>query len=920
MSLLQKKNKGKGVLKILPGAIASLKKNLLEPVFGESSNDNGEEKPPLRSELFTEEQLDKYAISLAERHTLFSKTPSESLLKRLDENEKILLEVHENLTQAVKSNNRIVPAAEWLLDNFYLIEEQIYTAKKHLPKGYSKELPRLVKGPSAGLPRIYDIAVEIISHTDGHINLSRLSNFIASYQTINFLDLGELWAMPIMFRLALLENLRRISIQISIDIANQKLAAQWGEEMMDTIEKNPKNLVLVIADMARSKPPMESSFVAELSRRLQEKGNALTLAINWMEQHLSEEGLSVTTMVQTENQKQAADQVSISNSINSLRFLSTTDWREFVEKHSIVEQTLLQDAIYGQMDFNTRDQYRHAVENISKNSQLSEQEVAVMAIEHAKSNHQNIDLKKNHVGYYLIGKGVFEIEKVAKVQIGVIKACRRFVNKIPLFVYAGSILIATALLTWAPLLKAEDDGMKRWVLIFFAVILFLALSQFMTSIVNWVTTLLTKPCLLPRMDFSKGIPDEYRTMVAIPVLLNDEANIDDLTESLELRFLANRDANLSFALLTDFKDATHETLPEDESLLNIVRNKILELNRKYERVVDDTFFLFHRPRRWNARDKIWMGYERKRGKLGELNALILENKKSSFSLIIGEESVYRSVKYIITLDADTQFPRDVAWKMAATMAHPLNHPVYNAKKGRVTDGYSILQPRVSSSLPMGRSSIYARIHANDSGTDPYTKATSDVYQDLFNEGSYIGKGIYDIAAFEKVIKNKFPENRILSHDLLEGAYLRAGLITDIQLYEEYPSNYITDLQRRYRWIRGDWQIATWIAPFVPGFDKKFHKNPISTLSAWKILDNLRRSLIPIALLLMFLAGWTISGDAAFWMDVTLAIIFAPTFIQFVWEIFKKPPDVLFAQNVLFTSQNFKSKPLTKPDRSCLSSL
>ncbi len=918
MSLIQKKNKAKGVLKILPGAIASLKKNLLEPVFGDSTTDNGEEKPPLRSELFTEEQLDKYAVLLAERHTLLAKTPSENLLKRLDENEKILLEVHENLTEAVKSNTRIVPAAEWLLDNFYLIEEQIYTAKKHLPKGYSKELPQLLKGSSAGLPRIYDIAVEIISHTDGHVNLSRLSNFIASYQTVNFLDLGELWAMPIMFRLALLENLRRISIQISIDLANQKLAAQWGEEMMTTIENNPKNLVLVIADMARSKPPMESSFVAELSRRLQEKGSALTLAINWMEQHLNEEGLSVASMVQSENQKQAADQVSISNSINSLRFLATTDWREFVEKNSIVEQTLSQDAVYSLMDFNTRDQYRHAVENLSKNSQLSEQEVAVMAIEHAQSNPQSVDPKRNHVGYYLIGKGVFEIEKVAKVQIGLIKACRRFVNKIPLFVYAGSILIVTALLTLALLLKAKDDGLKHWMLLLFGTTLFLALSQFMTSIVNWVTTLLTKPCLLPRMDFSKGIPLQYCTMVAIPVLLNDEGNIDELVESLELRFLANRDANLCFALLTDFKDAPSETLPEDESLLNLVRNKIVELNRKYERATDDTFFLFHRPRRWNARDKIWMGYERKRGKLGDLNDLILENTRSSFSTIVGEESVYRSVKYIITLDADTQFPRDVAWKMAAAMAHPLNHPVYNAKKRRVTDGYSILQPRVSNSLPIGNSSVYAKIHANDSGTDPYTKATSDVYQDLFNEGSFIGKGIYDVAAFEKVIKNKFPENRILSHDLLEGAYSRAGLITDVQLYEEYPSNYITDLQRRYRWIRGDWQIATWITPFVPGFDKRLHRNPISFLSAWKIFDNLRRSLIPIALLLMFLAAWTISGDPAFWMDVTLGIIFIPTVIQFVWEIFKKPTDVLFIQNVLFTSKTFKTNLLQNAiDLACL---
>ncbi len=904
MSLIQKKNKGKGVLKILPEAIASLKKNLIEPVFGD--NADGEEKPPLRSELFTEEQLDKYAVSLAERHSLLAKTPSENLLKRLDENEKILLEVYENLTEAVKSNTRIVPAGEWLLDNFYIIEEQIYTAKKHLPKGYSKELPQLVEGASAGMPRIYDIAVEIISHSDGHLNLSRLSNFISGYQTVNFLNLGELWAIPIMFRLALLENLRRISIQISIDLDNQKLAAYWGEEMMSTLENDPKNLVLVIADMARSKPPMESSFVAELSRRLQEKGNALTLAINWMEQYLNEEGLNVATTVQSENQKQAADQVSVSNSISSLRFLSTTDWREFVEENSIVEQTLSQDTTYKKMDFYTRDQYRHAVENISKNSKLSEQQVALLATDYAKSNNQNIESKKDHVGYYLIGKGALKFEKAAKVQIGVTQACKRFVNNVPLLMYAGSIIILTALLSWGLILKTKNDSTQNWLSIMFGITLFLALSQLITSIVNWITTLLTKPCLLPRMDFSKGIPDNYRTMVSIPVLLGDKAGIDELAESLELRYLANRDANLSFALLTDFKDARQETLDDDQLLLDYAQNTIIDLNRRYERPINDTFFLFHRRRKWNARDKLWMGYERKRGKLGELNALILEGNRNSFSMIIGEENVYRSVKYVITLDADTQLPRDAAWKMVATMAHPLNRPVYNVKKGRVTDGYSILQPRVSNSLPLGKSSLYAKIHDNDSGTDPYTKATSDVYQDLFNEGSFIGKGIYDVAAFDKVLKNKFPENRILSHDLLEGAYSRAGLITDIQLYEEYPLNYITDLQRRHRWIRGDWQIAIWITPLVPGFDKKLYNNPISFLSAWKIFDNLRRSLVPVALLLIFLIGWTMSSRPAFWMDIAFAIIFVPTIIQFAWQIIKKPTDVFFAQHVFFTSKNLKA--------------
>ncbi|MEO6328957.1 MAG: glucoamylase family protein, partial [Ginsengibacter sp.] len=907
MGLTQKENKPKEIFKILPGVITALRKNLIKPVFGESLNgNNGEEKLPLRSELFTEEQLEKYAIALAQKHTLLAKNPSENLLKRLSENERILLEVHENLTEAVKSNTRIVPAAEWLMDNFYLIEEQIYTAKKHLPKGYSRELPQLLRGASAGLPRIYNIAVEIISHSDGHVNLSSLSHFINSYQTVNYLQLGELWAIPIMLRLALLENLRRLSIQISIDIANKTLAAYWAEEMANTVENNPKNLVLVIADMARAKPPMESSFVAELSRKLQEKGSALTLAINWMEQHLTEEGLSSTAMIQSENQKQAADQVSISNSISSLRFLSLTDWREFVEKTSIVEKILSQDSVYCKMDFYTRDQYRHVVEKVAKGSGLSEKEVASKAMEYATTSSQNgVDTKKNHVGYYLIGKGATAIEKAVKMRPTAREVFKRSVSKIPLFAYAGSIILLTALLSWGLIEKAHEDGVKHWILLAFGVILFFGSSDLITSIINWLTTLVVRPRLLPRMDFSKGIPDEYRTMVVIPAIIDNIAAVTDLIESLEVRFLANRDANLLFALSTDFKDAKEETLAEDKPLLQFLTDKISELNKKYTSPANDTFFIFHRPRRWNPHDKVWMGYERKRGKLGELNALIQGNGKNFFSHITGDERVYTSVKYIITLDTDTQLPRDVAWKMAATMAHPLNHPVYNKKKRRVTEGYTILQPRVSNSIPFGLSSLYAKIHSNEPGTDPYTRATSDVYQDLFNEGSFIGKGIYDIAAFEIALKNKFPENRILSHDLLEGAYSRAGLITDVQLYEEYPSDYITDIQRRHRWIRGDWQIANWITFFVPGSDKRLHKNPLSLLSIWKIADNLRRSFIPIAFLLIFLAAWVILSNPVFWTVVVFAIIFLPAILHFIWQVIKKPADVLFIQHLIFTSRALK---------------
>ncbi|MEO7523337.1 MAG: cyclic beta 1-2 glucan synthetase, partial [Ferruginibacter sp.] len=592
----------------------------------------------------------------------------------------------------------------------------------------------------------------------------------------------------------------------------------------------------------------------------------------------------------------------------SLRFLSTTDWQGFVEDTSVVEKILEEDpvGIYAKMDFNTRDQYRHAVERIAKKSKASEKDVALLVIETAKRNAAtNKDVRMSHVGYYLIGNAVKDIERAVQMRTSFIERCGRFVQLFPFFVYGGSIVIISTLLCWWLVAKAYHEGLYNWWLAGFAFLFAITISQFAITFVNWIITILSRPALLPQMDFSKGVPQEYRTMVVVPTLITTGSNILDLVESLEVRFLANRDVNISFALLTDFKDADQEILPDEPLLLQFAINKIEALNKKYDRKSNDTFFLFHRPRRWNAREKKWIGYERKRGKLGALNSLILGGGGEEFSIILGDENVYRSVKYIITLDTDTQLPRESASKMAGKMAHPLNQPIYSERKHRLINGYTILQPRVSNSLPVSGSSVYARIHGNEPGTDPYTRAVSDVYQDIFKEGSFIGKGIYDVEVFERTLKNKFPENRILSHDLLEGAYARAGLMTDVQLYEEYPESYLADIQRRHRWIRGDWQIADWLTPLVPGFDKKLHKNPVSTLSKWKIFDNLRRSMVPIAILLLLTGTWTILPNIFFWNTIVLVIVFLPAFVHFVWEVFHKPNDVLFVQHFLFASRSLK---------------
>ena len=318
------------------------------------------------------------------------------------------------------------------------------------------------------------------------------------------------------------------------------------------------------------------------------------------------------------------------------------------------------------------------------------------------------------------------------------------------------------------------------------------------------------------MDFSAGIPPEYRTLVVVPSMLLNPDNVQELVEKLEVRFLANRDENLHFALLTDFRDAAEEVQPEDESLLDLAVQGIAELNARYESDSGARFFLFHRPRRWNPQERLWMGYERKRGKLGDLNAFLRGAAPDAFSRIVGETAKLTDVKYVITLDTDTQLPRDSARQLVGAMAHPLNRAIYCEPVERVCEGYGILQPRVGASLPGSSQSRYARLFGSEPGIDPYTRAVSDVYQDLFCEGSFIGKGIYDVDAFERALKGRFPDNRILSHDLVESCYARSGLLTDVQVYEEYPGQYSADVSRRHRWIRGDWQLLRWLTAVGSG--------------------------------------------------------------------------------------------------------
>jgi len=881
---------------------------------------------PLRSELFSADQMERYGKTLAAAHRLTPRRARDPLLPRLAENESVLIDVCKRLTAAVSANHRIGPAGEWLLDNFHLIEEQVGTAKRHLPRGYSRELPRLALGPSAGLPRVYDIALETISHGDGRVDADSLSRFVSAYQSVTTLKLGELWAIPIMLRLALIENLRRVGVRVATSRAERDLANSWADRMMETAELDPKSLILVIADMARSAPPMRSAFVAELTRRLQGQSAALALALTWIEQWLAESHLTIEQLVQLENQQQASDQVSISNSIGSLRFLSAIDWREFVESISAVEKILRQDpqAVYGAMEFATRDRYRHAIERIAKAGGLEEAEVARKAIQLARAGAagKGSDDRVAHVGFYLIDRGLPELERAAAVEVSIVEGCRRIGKRFPLPIYLGGIAVLAGASTAGLAANAHAAGLDREIMALVVALSLLASSQLAVTLVNWLATLLVTPHALPRIDFAAGIAAEARTLVVVPTMLTSTRNVEHLVEALEVRFLANRDTHLHFGLLTDFPDAREESLPGDKTLLRLAEARISELNRKYgggghasemeSGQVNDgdighstnvsVFYLFHRPRLWNAEARMWMGQERKRGKLGDLNSFLRGGHPDGFSLIVGATAILSQVKYVITLDTDTQLPRDAARQFVGAMAHPLNAPRFD-EPGRdtsrevVTSGYGILQPRVSVSLPGTNRSRYARLYGGEPGIDQYTRTVSDVYQDIFDEGSFIGKGIYDIDAFERALKGRFPANRVLSHDLLEGCYARAGLLSDAELYEEFPARYSADVARRRRWIRGDWQLVGWLRRRVRGPDGRRENNPLSMLSQWKIFDNLRRSLVPAALMLLLLLGWTVLSSAWFWTAVVVGILLVAFAIASLSDLADKPAEVNFRQHL-----------------------
>ncbi len=851
-------------------------------------------------ELFGTDRLARHGRHLARQQQIVDAPRSRRpqgrgpLLTRLAATERVLRSAHGMLGRAAADGVAISPAGEWLLDNFYVVIEQVREVRATLPSGYYHELPKLAApGTLAGYPRVYELAVELIAHTDGRLDPALLELIVGAYQRIAPLRMGELWAMPAMLRMGYLENVRHMALRAVADMADTQEADRWVARLLAAEDLGADQLSRVLNHLIHHPPPLTPAFLTRFLQQIRSRRADFT-PLMWLEQWIADEVMSVEEAVQRSTQHLALTQLVMANSIASLRAVGSIDWSEFVESASATESILRRDpsGVYASMTFETRDRYRHVVEHLSRRTDIPEHDVATAALGAAATAERKLGRSSRaaHVGYYLIDDGRDELEKTLSYRPGIRKRILRAAMSGPSLVYfiALGLAVVGALFILLGPLEGAAVGFASIV----AVLLALApATDAAVAVVNQLITLLLPPDRLPRMSFKNGVPNDHRGVVVVPILLGSVDAVDEALDHLEAQYLANRDPEIRFALLGDFLDASVAQLPDDEKIIAAAVEGVRALNASYTadaREAKPPFYLFHRERRWNEADGIWMGWERKRGKLVQFNAYLLERDITAFAWIEGETEWLHGAHYVITLDSDTVLPRDAAAALIGTMAHPLNRAVFDERAGRVVRGYGILQPRVSVSLASANGSRYSAIFAGHPGVDPYTTAVSDVYQDLFSEGTFTGKGIYEVAVFERAIAGRFPENALLSHDLIEGAFARAGLVTDIEVFDDYPTRYLTATRRQHRWIRGDWQLAPWLRSEVPGEEGRTI-NPLTSLSRWKVFDNLRRSLSPIALFAWLVAGWTVlPGPGVRWAFIALAAMAAPWGMPLILALLRPP--------------------------------
>ncbi len=830
---------------------------------------------PVRADLFGTERLEHHAQTLAAAQAVSAGVTHRvpRLDRRVKDNAAVLLGGYRTCAQALEAGQTIAPAAEWLLDNFHLVEEQLRQIREDLPPGYYRQLPKLADGPFAGYPRVLGIAWAYIAHTDSLISGKVLSRYVSAYQQVQPLMIGELWAVAITLRVVLIENMRRLTLQIIEGHAQRRHADEIVNAVFAADQSAGQSHLSMMQKMVSGyeKEPLPEIVAAQIAQRLRGFDPAQTPLFAWLEDRLIRQGTSIEEVVANAQLRLAASNVTMRNIVTSMRLISEMDWADFFEEVSPVDARMRGASGFSDMDFATRNRYRTAIEVIARRTAHTEIDVAGASLDMAV---QGDSPHTREPGYWLIDEGRPALE----ARLGFTPSFRlrayRAIGQLGLPGYLAAIAALSVLILGFGLSLASVAGAGALSLVLLAITGVAIAAEVGTAIVNLIITRSVTPMALPGLDLSKGIPPDLRTVIAVPVLLYDINDLHAHIERLEVHHLSTTGGALHFALLSDAVDASSEVTAGDEALIEAALTAIVDLNRRYPSDHGPLFHFLHRRRLWNPREGVWMGWERKRGKLVELNRLLRGATDTSFGTI--SSPLPQGVRYVITLDADTRLLHGTVRQMVAKMAHPLNQPVFEPASRRVARGYGILQPRVTADLPTGKDgSIYQRIFSSPGGIDPYVMATSDLYQDMFGEGSFTGKGIYDVDAFQTALEGRVPDNTMLSHDLFEGVFARAALATDIEVVEDFPTRYDVDTLRRHRWVRGDWQLLPWVYGTTGA-----GAGGLPALGRWKMIDNLRRSLLaPMAMITLF-AGWTMQpGVALIWTSLILILLAVPRLLS-----------------------------------------
>lgn len=724
---------------------------------------------------------------------------------RLNQLEQFFQSAYNFFSEQAKTQIATSNSAEWLLDNFYILEQSIREVREDLPVDYYSRLPQ-----TQNVPRVQLVAMAILQRDVIRLDAEQIQNYVHSFQETTPLRVGELWALPLMLRLVVLEALA--------DALSYITELTW----------DPAPWPDLLEQLTPAPVPTE-----------------------------------------------ADSEIKVVNSILNLRLFATLDWKSFFEATSVLERTLRRDPAqaYSRSDFETRNLYRSVIEELALGSPVSEIEIAAQAIQFAEQASRS---REQHVGYYLIAEGRAALEKRIAFRPTLHGRFLRFVRSHPTPLYLGTIFFLALLIFSFTLYYAIQEGGTLAQVVLVTLLAGFPASAIAIDFIHWLTVVVIPPRRLPKLDFSSGVPVEYRTMVVIPALLGTEKDISFLTRQIENHFVSNSDPNLLFALLTDFADAPEKETPQDDELVASAKEIIEQLNQKYGNDTYKPFYLFHRERIWNPGEESWMGWERKRGKLEEFNNLLRGDAETTYKTQYGDLSLLPTIRYVITLDADTLLPRETAQRLIGALAHPLNQAQFEEGTGEITSGYTVLQPRAQVRPAVANQSIFTRAYSGDSVIDLYTRAVSDVYQDLFGEGNYVGKGIYDVDAFRRSLQDKVPENHLLSHDLFEALQGACGLVTDVVLFEDYPPHYLAYTDRLHRWVRGDWQLLPWLWSWVPHRTRGKTRNTFSIIDQWKVFDNLRRSLVaPVSLLLLICALFLLPGSKLAWILFAISPFLMP---------------------------------------------